>query len=80
MASRRIEVKSVDEVALIGAWIVVSMVLEHFSYQNVIVEGGSLSIINDIKRRGGDPKFIHYCEIFGAYCTTTSGIRGYTCL
>ena len=59
MAGRRIKARSVDEVELIGTWMNVSMVLEYFSSQNIVVEGDSLSVTNDIKRRGGGSQFIH---------------------
>ena len=60
MAGRHVEAKSVDEEELIGAWMAVTIMLEHFRPQNVIMEGDTLSIINDIKRKDGDPERIHY--------------------
>ena len=52
---RRVEARSVAEAELIGAWIDVSVVHEHFESLSVSFwRGDSIVLINDIKRRGSD--------------------------
>ena len=79
VAGRRIGARSVDEVELIEVWTTVSMVLEHFSSQNVIVVEGARNLLSMAsKGEVGDPKFIIIEGYLGPTCIATTGMGGYT--
>ena len=53
-----VNARSVYESELMGAWLAVSMVQDKDHAQKIVVEGDSLSVIKDIRLRGGD-RFVH---------------------
>jgi len=48
---RRVEARCVYEAELMGAWLATIVVHAQFNSERVIVEGDSLMVINDIKKR-----------------------------
>jgi len=53
-----VNARSVYEYELMGAWLAVSMVQDKDHAQKIVVEGDSLSVIKDIRLKGGD-RFVH---------------------